>query len=348
MIKQRDWKGLHNRMEDAANSNGAPADKRMYRARFKDGTFNAMGRFLPAPGDEVPFIKEFSHRFKGRTEEYNELCPTTIGKPCPVCDANRPVYDTNDKELIKRVAAPRTRRKSGISNFLVLSDPNAQSNEGKVFLYRYAKTIFEKVIAACFPDEQARKTGAKAIQVFDYITGANFRIVGVMSAMDDGKKFPKYDSSQFLLPPTPLGATPENGMAANEQLIERVDRELFSLKEFDDPSRIKSYDALLTIFNRVMGVSAAPVFQSAAIPVQQPAPTPTPVPLTAPAPAAAVTAPQSAAAPVTEAAPTQPQAATQAAPASAAEEDSTLDFDAVEGQSEDAFWNNIKKGEKQA
>ena len=361
MRYQRDWDSMKNRMQDAATSTGGQnADRRFYKPFFaKDGTFSALMRFLPAPGDEVPFIKKYNHRFRDKGGEYNEECPTTIGKPCPICDANREVYNTNDKDLIKRIAVPRTRGKGGISNILVMSDPQRPANNGKVYLYRYGKVIMDKILLTCFPDDNLIKTGAKAINVFDYYTGANFRLIGA-KVTTDNRTYPKYDSSQFDTP-SPIG---------DDQFIEAIEKQLFSLKEFVESDKIKSYDELLTIFKGVQGISSTSVSmaQSAAAPASAPASSPaqaaaTPPPAQ-PAPAASQPASQAAAAPAQPApaapapaaapaapapaaatAPATPPPAAQPAPAASAAPDN-MDFGAVETESEDVFWSKIKKDQK--
>lgn len=351
MKYQRDWGNIHKRMEDEANNQGgANTDKRMYKPKFgKDGTFSALLRFLPAPGDEIPFVKKFNHRFKDKNGEYNEECPTTIGMPCPVCEKNREMWATDEK-TVKR----RSRGKSGISNIMVISDPQVPANNGKVFLFRYGKRILDKVLNTCFPDEKLIKTGAKAINVFDYYTGANFRLIGA-KVNTDGNVYPDYTASQFDSPSV-LGAGPNNPQG-DEALIETVEKQLYSLKEFTEPNKIKPYAVLLASFNKVQGIGVVPAAQPAAsASAQQPAPAAQPAPATVAeqaAPAASQAVPAVTPPPAAQPAPAAPAPAQQtAAPApaqpapAAAPPDDTLDFDAVEGQSEDDFWKNIKKDSK--
>ena len=162
----RNWGDISKRLADEATNNGSSSnDKRMYKPKFSnDGTFEALIRFLPAPGDEIPFIKKFAHRFKDRGGEYNEECLTTIGENCPVCEANREIWNTDPG-----TARQRSRGNSAIANIIVLSDPQVPDNVGKVFLYRFGKKLLEKVTGKCFPDEKKRATGAKPINIFDYL-----------------------------------------------------------------------------------------------------------------------------------------------------------------------------------
>ncbi len=344
---QRDWGNLTQRLESEVNNQGgANIDPRMYKPKLsKDGTFSALVRFLPAPADEVPLVKSFNHRFKDRNGEYNEMCPTTIGKPCPICDANRPIYDTKDKALIKKVAKPRTRNKAGIANILIISDPQVPLNNGKVFLWRFGKQILDKIMNTCFPDENMIKTGAKPINIFDYYTGVNFRIIINKVQDEDGRSYPSYISSQFDTTIAPIGASPNNPNG-DEEIMAIIEKQLYSLKEFSQPERFKSYEQLLATFNSVQGVaSSAPAAMQAPAPAQPVQPTaqvPPPVqPATASYPSAATTNPpqfQSTpmTAPVSTIPPTQPPPAV----------DPALNFDAAETQSEDDFWASVKKNKQ--
>jgi hypothetical protein len=234
----------------------------------------------------------------------------------------------------------RSRNKSAISNILVISDPQTPANNGKVFLYRFGKKILDKVNEKCFPDEKQISTGKKPINVFDYYTGCDFRINAKKVQGKNGKSYPDYSSSEFDTP-SALGTGP-NHPNGDEALMEVIDKQLYSLKEFTDPTRIKPYSKLLELFRNAAGIGA----QTAAAPAV-PAPTPTapvyqaaPVQQTAPAPAVQ-----------TEAAPQAVQSAPAVQPPPYATPqstpmDSAMDFDAVEGQSEDEFWSSIKKDQK--
>ena len=65
----------------------ADADPRFWRPTTdKIGNGYAVIRFLPAPpGEEIPFIRQFRHDFKGPTgATYRELSLTTLGQQDPV------------------------------------------------------------------------------------------------------------------------------------------------------------------------------------------------------------------------------------------------------------------------
>lgn len=338
----RNWDSISDRLRTEATSNGyADADKRLYRPRLgKDGTFSALVRLLPAPGDELPMVKQFAHQYKDKNGEIREECPTTLNQPCPICENNREIWNSDEN-----TARMRSRNKSAIANILVISDPQTPANNGKVFLYRFGKKILDKVNEKCFPDEKQLSTGKKPVNVFDYYTGCDFRINAKQVQGTNGKKYPDYSSSEFDSP-SALGTGP-NHPNGDETLMEAVDKQLYSLKEFTDPARIKPYSKLLELFRNAagMGAPAAAPAVPAATPAQQPAPAPAqqaaPVQQAAPAQQPAV---QAEAAPAPAAAPSS-QPPLYATPQSS---DSVMDFDAVEGQSEDEFWSSIKKDQKKS
>jgi hypothetical protein len=253
---------------ELSKKSGAPKDPRFYQPKFsKDGTFSALIRFVPAPGDEVPLVRVFNHNFKGSAQMWlREECPTAINKPCPICDMNSEHWNAGDKSW----ARYHGRRKGGISNIYIINDPQSPECNGKVYLYRFGSTILDKISSARKPDESALKTGKKPIKVFDYYEGANFRLDGKMKVRNEGEKpQPAYDQSAFDNP-SQLG---------DDQMLEKIDSALYTLKPFIDQSAYKSYDELKSLFNKVYNkpsgqpqqqpVTGAPAVQA---PVAQPAP----------------------------------------------------------------------------
>lgn len=330
-IIKRNWAEMNNRLEDEARGfGGANQDKRLYRPKFaKDGTFEAIIRFLPAPGDELPLIKKFAHRFKDKFGDYNEECLTTIGQPDPICESNTELW-RQENETAKDLARKRARNKSGISNILVINDVQVPSNNGKVFLYRYGKVILDKIIEKCFPDEKQKQLGAKAVNIFDYYEGVNFRVSGKKTQKGD-TSWTKYDNSRFEDMPTRI---------ESDDFIERLEKQIYSLKEFNDPKNFKSYTELKIKFDQIRGV--LPV--SATQPVNQP-PAQQPIrPVTPPTvqtetvqPPPVVNQPMNQK--ITSAPPPSVEPVVNAAPP-----DADMDFEAPnEGQSEEDFWANIKK-----
>ena len=140
------------------NSTNASGDDRLWKPEMgKDGVGSAVIRFLPAPdGEELPWAKMYSHAFQGPGGWYIENSLTTIGQKDPLGEHNRTLWNSGsdqDKETVRK----QKRKLSYYSNIYVVRDPANPSNEGKVFLFKYGKKIFDKILNAMqpeFEDEQ--------------------------------------------------------------------------------------------------------------------------------------------------------------------------------------------------
>ena len=120
------------------------ADDRFWKPEpDKAGNATATIRFLPTvEGDELPWVKIFSHGFQGPTGKwYIENSLTTIGEEDPVGQLNSRLWNTgNEKD--KETAKKQKRKLSYIANVLIVSDPKHQENEGQVKLFKIGKKIF--------------------------------------------------------------------------------------------------------------------------------------------------------------------------------------------------------------
>lgn len=215
-------------------------DERIYYPQVKDdGTAQAIIRFLPSNDTDIPFVKVYSHGFKGPGGWLIENCPTTLGQDCPVCKANQALWETDEK-----TARPRSRKLSYYSNIQVVKDPQNPENEGKVFIFRYGKKIHEKIMEKLSPDEGGI---VEPIMVFDYYDGANFNLI-IKRVKAGNQSFPNYDSS-FFDGVSPVGTDAE---------IEKIDGDLHQISEFVSEGQFKSYEELSEKMVRVTGATAAP------------------------------------------------------------------------------------------
>ena len=216
-------------------------DERFWKpTQGKAGNGYAVVRFLPAKeGEDLPWVRYWDHGFKGPTGLwYIENSLTTINQPDPVSEANTLLWNTG-REEDKQTARDRKRRLHYVSNILVVSDSANPATEGKVFLYRYGKRIFDKimdVMQPAFSDEVP-------INPFDFWEGADFKI---KIRKVDG--WTNYDKSEFA----PVSAL-HNG---DDAQLEELYRKEYSLNEFTEPGNFKSYDELKLKLNRVLGVDA--------------------------------------------------------------------------------------------
>jgi hypothetical protein len=200
----------------------------------KAGNGYAVIRFLPAPPNEdVPFIRMFDHGFQGPGGWYIENSLTTLGKPDPVSEYNSKLWNSGI-EANKEIARKQKRRLHFISNIYVVSDSGNPDNEGKVFLFKYGKKIFDKLNESMnpqFADEEA-------VNPFDLWAGANFKL-----KIRNVEGYRNYDKSEFDR------AKP---LLSDDEELEMVWKREHSLQSFLDHSNFKSYDELKERLNRVL------------------------------------------------------------------------------------------------
>jgi len=211
-------------------------DERIWKPELdKSGNGYAVIRFLPAPeGEDVPWQRMFTHSFQGPGGWYIENSLTTIGKNDPVGEVNRKLWNTGS-EADKETARRQKRKLSYFTNIYVVADAKHPEHEGKVFLYKFGKKIFDKIMEAMqpqFDDEQA-------INPFDLWKGANFKL---KIRKVDG--FWNYDKSEFDAV-SPLLDT--------DEALEKVYGSEYPLKPFHEDSNFKSYSELKEKMERTLG-----------------------------------------------------------------------------------------------
>ena len=222
---------------------GSSADERFWKPELdKSGNGYAVIRFLPAPdGEEMPWAKVWSHAFKGPGGQwYIENSLTTLGKDDPVGELNRELWNSG-RDSDKEIARAQKRKLSYYSNIYVVQDPAHPENEGRVFLYKFGKKIFDKLVEAmqpAFADETP-------VDPFNFWKGADFKL---KIRKVDG--YWNYDKSEFAAPGT-LGNF-------DDDKLESIWKEGHSLADFEDPKNFKSYEQLQARLNLVLGKSAAP------------------------------------------------------------------------------------------
>lgn len=216
-------------------------DNRIWKPTLdKSSNGYAVIRFLPPiEGEYLPWVRQFSHGFQGKGGWFIENCPTTIGQKCPVCEANNELWNSG-VESDKSIARDRKRKLAYVSNILVISDPSAPQNEGKVFLYKYGKKIFEKIDEKMHPQFQDEE----AVNPFDFWKGADFKL---KVRKVDG--YINYDKSEFANPAALFGG--------DDQKLEALWKTQYSLKDFTNPKEFKSYDELKRKFDSVIGGSVS-------------------------------------------------------------------------------------------
>ena len=210
-------------------------DERIWKLeRDKTGNGYAVIRFLPAAKDEdVPWVRVWTHGFKGPGGWYIENSLTTLGKDDPVSKANTALWNSGiDSD--KNIARERRRKLNYYSNIYVVEDAANPQNEGKVFLFRYGKKIFEKITGVMNPEFKDETP----LNPFDLWEGANFKMK--MRQVDG---FPNYDKSVFT------ESCPLNG---DEKKLEEVWNQQYSLTEITEEKNFKNYAELEARFNTVI------------------------------------------------------------------------------------------------
>ena len=237
--KAGNFEKLQAELEKVNNPVTSFADDRFWKPELdKSGNGYAVIRFLPQPsGETLPWCKIWSHAFNGPGGWYIENSLTTLGpqKKDPVSEYNTELWNSG-VEANKDVARKQKRILKYYSNVLVVSDPKHPENEGRVFLYRFGKKIFDKIGEVMDPQFEDESP----MNPFDFWEGANFKL---KVRKVDG--FWNYDKSEFEAPSAVLDGD-------DAKLEEFYDNKLYSLTQFLTVDNFKSYDELKEKFNRVI------------------------------------------------------------------------------------------------
>jgi hypothetical protein len=220
------------------SSSGIGEDERLWKPELdKTGNGYAVIRFLPAPdGEELPWAKIYTHAFQGPGGWYIENSLTSIGQKDPVSEHNRKLWasgNEKDKEIVRK----QKRKLSYYSNIYVVKDPTNPQNEGKVFLFKYGKKIFDKIMEAMQPEFEDETP----INPFDFWQGANFKLKIVKK---DG--YWNYDKSEF--------GTVES-LLDDDDALETIWKKEYSLAAVTAPDQFKTYEELEKRLNYVLGLN---------------------------------------------------------------------------------------------
>ena len=225
--------------ENAPQEKKSYKDERLWKPEVdKSGNGYAVIRFLPAvEGEDMPWAKVWNHAFQGPTGQwYIENSLTTLGQKDPVSEMNSAYWNTGI-ESDKEIARKQKRKLQYFSNIYVVSDSKHPENEGKVFLFRYGKKIFDKIMAAMQPEFEDEK----AINPFDFWEGANFKL-----KIRKVAGYWNYDSSDFDNPST---------LFDSDAKIEEVWKKQYPLSEFTATTNFKSYEELKARLDAVLSGS---------------------------------------------------------------------------------------------
>lgn len=229
------------KLNSSSQQSSSSDDRFWYPNVDKAGNGYAVIRFLPAPdGEDVPFIRMFEHGFKGPTGKwYIENSLTTIGKSDPVGEYNSKLWNSGI-ESDKEIARKQKRKLNFIANVYVVTDQQNPENEGKVFLFKFGKKIFDKLNDAMNP----QYADEAPLNPFDLWGGANFKL-----KIRNVEGYRNYDKSEFASP-APLSDDDED--------LEKIWKKEHSLQSFLAPENFKSYEELSKKLNAVLGLDGSP------------------------------------------------------------------------------------------
>jgi hypothetical protein len=218
------------------NNSSSGSDDRLWKPEVdKAGNGYAVIRFLPAPnGEELPWAKMYSHAFQGPGGWYIENSLTTLGQKDPLGEYNRELWNSgneSDKDTVRK----QKRKLSYYSNIYVVQDKANPENEGRVFLYKYGKKIFDKIMEAMQPEFEDETP----INPFDFWQGANFKL-----KIKKVAGYWNYDSSEF---------DRTSQLFEDDDAMEAVWEKQHSLEQIVAADQFKTYDQLEARLKLVLG-----------------------------------------------------------------------------------------------
>jgi hypothetical protein len=245
----KDFSGLLKEVEKLASPTYENAETDNFWKPTQDKAGNALAviRFLPGSavdGDEaLPWVRYWDHGFQSKVtgKWYIEKSRTTLNEKDPVSEYNTQLWNSNADENSpeRKQARDQKRRLHYVSNIYVVSDPKNPQNEGKVFLFKFGKKIFDKITKMMNPDLESEGK----VNPFDLWKGANFKL-----KMTRQSGFPNYDESTFLTP---------GPLSADDGELEQIWKTEHSLKEVVDPKNFKSYEELKRRLDEVLGYTGS-------------------------------------------------------------------------------------------
>lgn len=201
---------LTEKLEEMNKSSGNEKDERLYKPGFdkKEGKGYAVVRFLPAQEGD-PFVRVFSHYFKGKKGWYVENSRSTLGKSekDPVGVSNSLYWKKGEEEdfdgkqntPFHALVRSRKRNTKYYANVYIIKDTVNPENEGQVKIMEFGGQLFkmvEKALKPEFEDDQP-------LDPFDMWGGANFKIKIVGKEIPDNRNpgqktiVPNYENSEF-------------------------------------------------------------------------------------------------------------------------------------------------------
>ena len=240
-----------NKLNDKSSEKKSYEDTRFWKPTVdKAGNGMAVIRFLPAAeGEDMPWVQLFSHSFQGPTGQwYIENSLTTLNKKDPVSEHNIMLWNSG-VESDKETARKQKRKLQYIANVYIVKDPSNPDNDGKVFLFKFGKKIFDKLNDLMNPEFEDETP----VNPFDLWEGANFKL-----KIRKVEGYQNYDKSEFDSPAA---------LSEDDDELERIWKAQNKLSEFITEGNFKSYDELKARLNKVLNLEDDVVTEKPSTPV---------------------------------------------------------------------------------
>jgi hypothetical protein len=139
------------------NTSSGSNDERLWKLDVdKSGNGYAVIRFLPSPeGEDLPFVKVYSHAFQGSGGWLIDNCLTTINQKCPVCEHNSGLWN-NGTDAGKEVARKQKRKLTYVSNIYVVKIPQTPKTKVKSSCSSMVKRSLINSLKRCNPSLKMR------------------------------------------------------------------------------------------------------------------------------------------------------------------------------------------------
>lgn len=224
-------------------------DENLYIPKLKDGMSTVLLRFLPPPENDIPLLIAEEHRHAVKRDDGKWLicrCPKTVSKTakCPICDEASLQWKAGNQALAKKLF----KTTKYFVNVLIINDINNPENNGKIFVMRIGKKLLTKINTKMYPSETDIALGEEAVNVFDYESGLNFKLVVKEIEMKNEKTGLKetqinYDSSEWSKAVTRIGADPKKPYS-DKEIDELVEKNLVPLKPYVEAEAGATFESL--------------------------------------------------------------------------------------------------------